>query len=260
MINALKFLFFATALFIGMIAFLELGRHIGKWRNQHDPYGADEGIKAVDAAVFALFGLLLAFTFSGAASRFDHRRELTTMEANAIGTAYLRIDLLPAQSQPALRKLFRQYVESRIARFQDYANEEASQADYRLGLKLQGDIWKLAVAAVKSADNPQVAQQILPALNDMIDISTTRLVATQTHPPNIIYIMLYGLGLVVAMLAGYGMSASHARQWLHVLAFSGAITMTIYVIMDIEHPRSGLIRVDAIDQLLVDALDSMKQN
>jgi len=256
--TTLKFIFSAAAMFFGMIAFLEIGRRVGQWRAAQAPAGADEGISAVDGAVFALFGLLLAFTFSGAASRFDHRRTLITQEANAIGTAYLRVDLLPAASQPPIRALFRQYAEARIARYKEYADEAASHAEYLRGVKLQGDIWKLAVEGVNAATSPPVAAQILPALNDMIDITTTRLVAAQTHPPRVIFFMLFGLSLVVSLLAGYGMSGSKTRQWLHVLAFSTAITATVYVIMDIEYPRSGLIRIDPVDQLLVDVLNSMK--
>jgi len=256
---SLKFLIFAFSLYVGMILFLEIGRRVGQWRAAQEPDGEDKGIGTVDGAVFALFGLLLAFTFSGAASRFDHRRALITQEANAIGTAYLRIDLLPADKQPALRILFRQYLEARIQKFKEYAsNPEASHAEYERGLKLQGEIWKLAVAGVSAAPVPTVAAQIIPALNEMIDITTTRLVATETHPPRIVFYMLFGLGLVVSLLAGYDLAPSKKRPWLHVIAFSTAITATIYVIIDIEYPRRGFIRVDYVDQILVDLLKSMQ--
>lgn len=256
--SPLKFLIYAISLFIGMILFLELGRRIGQWRAANQANGEDKGISAVDGAVFALFGLLLAFTFSGAASRFDHRRDLITQEANAIGTAYLRVDLLPADKQPPIRALFRQYVEARIARYLAMSKPEISHEEYQRSIELQGKIWKLAVEGVNTASSPPVAAQIISALNEMIDITTTRLVALETHPPKIIFFMLYGLGLVVSLLAGYGMASSKSRPWLHVIAFSTAITATIYVIMDIEYPRSGFIRVDYVDQVLVDVLNSMK--
>lgn len=101
-------------LFLGMLVAFEVGRRRGVGRRATDPEGAFEGTGAVDGAVFALLGLVIAFTFSGAAARFDARRQLVVEEANAIGTAYLRIDLLPESSRPALRDLFRQYVDSRI--------------------------------------------------------------------------------------------------------------------------------------------------
>lgn len=105
--HALISLLIASALFFGMMLFLETGRRIGVRRRAQDPEGAGAGTGAVEGAVFALLGLLVAFTFSGAASRFDARRALVAEEANAIGTAYLRVDLVPANAQPALRDLFR---------------------------------------------------------------------------------------------------------------------------------------------------------
>ncbi len=73
-----------------------------------DPEGARSITGAVEASIFALLGLLIAFTFSGAGDRFEARRELITEEANSIGTAWLRIDLLADADQSALREQFRQ--------------------------------------------------------------------------------------------------------------------------------------------------------
>jgi hypothetical protein len=83
-----------TGLFLAIVLATELGRRIGSWRQQRVG-GPLPGTAAVDAAIFALFGLLLAFAFSSAAARFDHRRDMIVAEANDIGTAYLRIDLAP---------------------------------------------------------------------------------------------------------------------------------------------------------------------
>lgn len=252
------FVLSAIGLFAGMMACLELGRRAGqRWGRVVGEEGG-KGIGTVEGAVFALFGLLLAFTFSGATSRFEHRRELVVQEANAIGTAYLRIDLLPTESQPALRGLFRQYVQARLAGFQHIADPVAFQQDYRRAVDLQGQIWRLAVACVQASPSPPMAAQLLPALNDMIDITTTRAAALQTHPPQIIFVMLYGLGLLVSLLAGYGMADSKTRPWLHVITFASAVTATIYVTLDIEYPRFGLIRVDAVDRVLAEVLESME--
>jgi hypothetical protein len=101
-------------LFIGMLVFTEAGRRLGLRRLARGSEAAPAGFGVVEGAIFALMGLLIAFTFSGAASRFDTRRHLVVEEANAIGTAYLRLDLLPASTQTALRESFRQYVEARL--------------------------------------------------------------------------------------------------------------------------------------------------
>jgi hypothetical protein len=99
---------------------------------------------------------------------------------------------------------------------------------------------------------------LLPALNQMIDITTTRTMALQLHPPLIIFGMLFLVALASALLAGYGMAGGKSRRWLHVIGFALVIGLTVYVILDIEFPRYGLIRVDAFDQALVDLLKSMK--
>jgi hypothetical protein len=107
-------LVFAGGLLLAMLMLHEIGRRVGIRRLALDPEGAREGHVVVDTAVFGLLGLLMAFTFSGAATRFEGRRHLIVEEANDIGTAYLRIDVLPAAAQPALREPFRQYLDSRL--------------------------------------------------------------------------------------------------------------------------------------------------
>jgi hypothetical protein len=99
---------------------------------------------------------------------------------------------------------------------------------------------------------------VLPALNEMIDITTTRHVATQNHPPLVIYLLLASLSLVGSLLVGYGMSENKRQSWLHTTAFAIVLSLTTYVIVDLEFPRVGLIRVDAADQVLVDLRKSMR--
>src|SRR4029453_6960046 len=97
----------AAGIFLGILVCLMLGRRLG--RRAIVRYGAAgvPNVSSLEAAVFALLGLLIAFTFSGALSRFDVRRNQAVDEANAIGTAYLRIDLLPGSTQPPLHEAFR---------------------------------------------------------------------------------------------------------------------------------------------------------
>ena len=90
----------AGGLFAGMLVLLEIGRRLGLRRLALDSEAVRAGFGVVEGAIFALMGLLIAFTFSEAASRFDTRRQLVVEEANAIGTAYLRLDLLSASAQP----------------------------------------------------------------------------------------------------------------------------------------------------------------
>jgi len=246
-----------AGVFAGMLVCLEVGRRHGRRKAARDPHAAAEGLGTVDGAVFALLGLLLAFTFSGAAARFDTRRQLIVEEANAIGTAYLRLDVLPAEAQPGLRDLFRRYVDTRIAVYRALPDLSLARADLAKASALQGEIWKAAVAGSMAAPAP-AAVLLLPALNAMIDITTTRTMATQAHPPPVIFLMLIALALASALLAGYGTARSPSRSWVHAVAFAAVMTVSIYVILDLEFPRFGLIRVDAFDQVLVEVRDSMR--
>jgi hypothetical protein len=94
----------------------------------------------------------------------------------------------------------------------------------------------------------------------MIDITTTRTMVTQMHPPLVVFAMLFGLALAASMLAGYGKTGSRVRSWFHMLGFALDMAVAVYVILDIEYPRLGLIRVDAFDQALVDLRESMNRD
>ncbi len=201
-----------------------------------------------------MLGLLVAFTFAGAASRFEARRVLVVQEANAIGTAYLRLDLLPAAAQPALREKFRRYVEARLAVYRALPDLEAAYAQMALAAGLQQEIWSGSVAALREAP-PNASLLLLPALNEMIDITTTRLVAAKTHTPPVILGALALLALFCSVLAGYGLAGGKPFSMaLHMVGFALVLTFTIYVILDLDHPRVGLIRVDFADQALTDVL------
>jgi phosphotransferase system glucose/maltose/N-acetylglucosamine-specific IIC component len=189
-------------LLAGILVLMDLGRRIGARRLARDGENAVAGVAAVDGAVFALLGLLLAFTFSGAASRFDARRELIVQESNDIGTAYLRLDLLPPGAQPELRESFRRYVDSRIGVYRKMPDLAAAKAELADGADLQKQIWTRAVAASGAADSPAATTLLLPAINDMIDITATRSVAARTHPPAVVFVMLLILVMASSFLAG----------------------------------------------------------
>lgn len=250
----------AAGLFFGMLIFSEIGRRIGIARLAHDPEGLAKGVGAAEAAVFGLMGLIIAFTFSGAASRFEERRHLITAEANAIGTAFLRIDLLPSETQPELKGLFRSYVKVRSATYQDLnlGNLNATEAKLAEGAALQREIWSKALAACRKQEAPaQAVMLLLPALNEMIDITTTRVMATRNHPPWVVFLLLGGLILAGALLVGYDTSPNEDRNWLHMVVFAVVMSLSVLVIVDLEFPRLGLIRVDAADQILVEQLGGM---
>ena len=250
---------YAIVLTIGMLILLEVGRRFGLRKLKTDPDALDKGVGTMEGAVFGLLGLIIAFTFSGAASRFESRWHLVTDETNDIGTAYLRIDLLTPGDREQMKNLFRTYVDQRINTYKNAENVKVWKPFFEASMKTQGDIWKLAVRTCEApGSNRDACKLLLPALNEMIDITTTRIMATRLHPPKIIYFLMGILCLLASLMSGYGTALNKSRSMLHKIIFAAVMSFTIYVIIDLEYPRLGLIRVDAADSILIDLRNSMK--
>ena len=247
-----------VALIAALLLFLELGRRIGRHQLARGQGGLARGAGTAEGAVFGLLGLLIAFTFSGAAERFEQRRHLTTEEANAIGTAYLRLELLASQDQMTLRPLFRDYTKLRAQVYSEAQDFSLTLQRLAASQQLQSRIWTLAVTASQHAGAaPQSAMLLLPALNEMFDITTTQHMATQNHPPAVVFLLLLVLSLIGSLLIGYEMAANRARSWLHHVAFATIMALAMYVIVDLEFPRLGLIRVNNADLVLKELQQSM---
>ena len=245
---------------LGMLLACELGRRTAATTIARNPDGLSKGTGAAEAAVFALLGLLVAFSFSGAASRFEDRRHLITAEANAIGTAYLRVDLLPADAQPELRTLFREYARVRAVVYEDASDAAATKARADRATALQGMIWNKAVTAFADpATSGQAIMLLTNALNEMIDITTTRAMATRNHPPLVVFALLGVLSLIGSFLIGHSVAAAGpGRSWLQTSIFALVLPLTVYVIVELELPRIGLVVVNSADTV-VGELPEFKQ-
>jgi hypothetical protein len=252
---------FAASWFFGLLLLMEVGRRAGRYRLAQDPENAMAGLDVTAGAVLTLFGLLIAFTLAGAGTRLDARRQLIAEEANDISTAYQRLDLLPAEAQPAMRGLFRDYVDSRLAVYRYLPDVDAAHAELARSAQLQSEIWARAVAAThaaSAADSDSLTLLLLPPLNTLSDIGTTRTTAARIHTPPLVYALLYIVGLVCALLAGYRTAQSKYRNWTHMLAFTLVMGVSVYVILALEYPRMNFLHLVSYDQLLVDVRESMK--
>jgi len=248
---------FAVALSAGVLVLLEIGRRIGVRQLTEEGETASKGLGAIEGAIFGLLGLILAFSFSGALTRFDARRHLVVEEANDIGTAWLRVALLPADAQPPMRDLFRRYLDSRIEVYRKVPDMEAVKSEQARSAKLQSEIWVLAVSSTREVGTAQAPMLLLPALNAMFDITTTRTEAARVHPPLMIFGMLGALTLACSLFAGYDMAIRRRLNVLHSVAFAAVLSVTAYVIIDLEYPRLGFIQISDSDQVLVDLRKSM---
>ena len=262
------FVFFAViiaaAFFIGSLLMLIYGHHLGRRYLEKDP-GKMAGLTTVEGAVFALIGLLLAFTISGALQRFDDRRQFVIQEANAASTAHDRLALFERGAAINLQTKLRDYVVARIELYRmphDYSlwsrNELFSAEQQNEILARKNALWDAAVATCPQANFLPACAQTLPALTTLFEVARLRAGASEKHPPQIVYILLFGLGLGGSLLAGLGMAAAKSRSWIHMLTFAATLTFTLYVLTDMEYPRLGLIHIENFDHFLLDAHNEMQ--
>jgi hypothetical protein len=122
---------------------------------------------------------------------------------------------------------------------------------------VQQEIWTTLMRAVKSETSLPLAQMLLPPANEVFDLTTTRLLTARQHPPLAVYLMLAVLVLMSAMMAGYGMAKSEPLSTLHLVGFAAILSFSVYLILDIEHPRLGLVTIESFDQAIVDLRKSM---
>ncbi len=239
--------FSAFFLFPWMLFLLEMGRLLHKRRGTslHSP--------PIENAVFALFGLLLAFTFSGSVSRYDEHRRLVIQETDDISTVQMYFKLLPPETQPPLRQLLREYTESRLHLFDRVGPEISSRSE-----QLQNEIWDRALAASTSPRaHPDTLKLLMPAVNEMIGVTRSRQNAFYMHPPQTVYLMLFVFGGVAAFTAGYGIRGEQGDLF-YSIALAFVVTLTVYATLEIEFPRKGLVRFMQLDQPFIRLMDSMK--
>ncbi len=247
----------SICLFFGMAGCLEVGYRIGSYVSKKT-VAAHEGTGTIEAAIFALLGLLLGFTFANGISHLDQRRVLIVQESKAIGTAYLRLDLLPANQQPEMRHLFREYLNTRLGVYEKLPNLKAAEQELGHAAQLQQEIWSHAIVASRDDPTQNIARLLLPALNDMIDVTTSRTIALHTHLPPLIFGLSISVALLSGLLAGYDMAKRKSRSWFHSLLYAIVISITIFTVIDLDYPRFGVIRLTAADNALIELRDSIQ--
>lgn len=250
----LRTLLITGGLLGGMLALAFLGMRLGARRIAHGEEPKVRG-NVVDAAVFSLLGLLLAFSFHGSMSRFDEHRRLVGAEVSTIGTLYQRIDLMPDTSQLEMRGLMHDYVQSRIDLYHaalDPSSEEAERS--RL---LRERLWDVAVDACRTACSPATSTLVFGGLAEMFDFPVDQAVMARLHPPYVVWAMLFALALLCAFLVGYDHAGMKTRSRFYLLVYPITMAAILWVVLDLEFPRVGVVRVEHFDQLLVSLRDTM---
>lgn len=201
----------AILLFILMLISSFIGKCTGNYiRNKKD---SEEKLTETSGLVALLF-FLLAFTFGMSGDRYDSRRKIIIEEANDIGTAILRSDLYPDSTRALFRKDFKEYVETRISYYQVGADVKGILKADSLSQVISSKLWKRASRLSKDPANLAATQQMIPALNAMIDITTSRLAGEKAKVPQSILIMLFFLALISSFYSGYSEGRKGRIDWL----------------------------------------------
>ena len=200
--------------------------------------------------LLGLLGLLLAFTFGMSNSRFNTRRELVIEEANNIGTAILRTDVYPDSIRKLLRADLKEYLEARIAFYQAGMDVEKTVTYYRKADDAGKKVWSIAASYAKTDDITTRTSQLIPALNAMIDIATTRRAAGEGTIPDSIMYFLFVLCFCGAFLLGY--DHKDKIDWIVVLGYAIMLSATVFNIIDLDRPRSGLINMDIANEKIIE--------
>lgn len=234
-------------IFAAMVVALEVGFRLGRKMHRSDPDAGLTEIGVIQAAMLGLLGLLLAFSFAAAGSRFLERQDLITKEANAIGTSYLRAELLSEPHRTDLRRALKEYTEHRIAASarRIAAWDPASLTEVE---RLHERMWNSAREGV--AGNPELGLLVLPPINDTIDLHATRVGAARKHIPSLVMLLLVACSLLSIAVIGYGCGLENRRRWPMTLSLAIVIGFALCITIDLDYPRAGLLRLS--DQPLQD--------
>jgi hypothetical protein len=244
-------------LFLGTVVLLWLavegGYRFGQWRHARAPDEREQPVGAMVASILGLLALVLGFTFSLAASRFDARRLAVLEEANAIGTTYLRSRLLPEPQRTEVARLLRDYVELRVRGVQGgNATESIARSE-----ALHELLWSQAAAAAEKDSASIMTGVFIQSLNEVIDLHAKRvMVGIRSRIPIIIWIGLYFLAMLSMAAVGYqsGLAATRRSPAMQGLVLSFAIVLLL--IADLDRGQEGLLRVS--QQSMIDLQKSMQ--
>jgi hypothetical protein len=248
------FPFWAMLLIIAAVAWLaiELGFRAGRSRRKHHQGERSEAVNAIQASILALLAFLLAITFGMAAERYGARKTAVTTEANAIGTCYLRADLLPEPIGTEVRSLLRDYVDARLRGVKPGQLRAAIDRSE----ELHAELWSHAAASISMNPGSHGPALFTASLNTMIDLHEIRVVAgVYNRIPLGIWAALYTVSILAMLSVGYGIGLSGSARSITTVALALAFSIVMALVMDLDRPQAGLLTID--QNAMMDVRESM---
>ena len=212
---------------------------LSKYRTKDTETSADLGI--IQSATLTLLGLIIGFTFSMAIARYDLRQTYEEAEANAIGTEFLRADLLPSKTAENIKGLLKEYLDQRILFYSKQDRETAKQITQRT-LALESAMWNELLPVARTQSTPTIAL-VVSGMNDVINSHGYTQAAWWNRIPAAAWWLMAAIAVGANMLVGFG-ARNFRRNVCLFMIFPIMIAISFFLIADIDSPRGGVIRID----------------
>ncbi|WP_413586749.1 hypothetical protein [Bdellovibrio sp. HCB274] len=203
----------------------------------------DANYAVLPTSILGLLALLLGFTFSMSVSRFEDRQKLVLSEANAIGTAYLRTDFLPAPHAQNIKTYFKEYIDVRLKVLDDYSTAEENRRVGQETARLQSLIWNETVAAANVKITP-LSPSFVTALNEVIDLSAQWDFVLNNTVPELIYFIIIFVAVFGVFFLGFMNGSTGTSHRYGILALAFLFSLVIALIQDLDRPRRGAVTVN----------------
>ena len=197
-----------------------------------------EDLNLVISSSLTLLALIIGFSFSMAVSRYDQRKDYEEEEANAIGTEYVRADLLPAADATQVRQLLTQYLDQRLLFYTVHDQHQLEAVDSETE-KLQNDMWSIVQGAAKVGPTPTLALAIA-GMNDVLNRQGYTQAAWRNRIPVGAWALMVALSICCSLLIGY---SAHRKGFRLSIVLPFVVSLAFFLIADIDSPRQGIIRV-----------------
>jgi len=242
-------LIFVTA-FVCLWASARLGAFLGRRkRTEFD----DGQFGVILSSTLTLLGLLVGFSFSMAITRYEQRKDYEEEEANAIGTEYVRADLLRDPVRSKVQGQLVQYLDMRIRKYEAHASDDTTQLGSKTA-QLQSDMWSEVKDAAAAEPNPLMAT-VVTGMNNVINRQGYTQAARWNRIPLPAWALMASIALLSNFLIGYGAKKPNRVIFLIVPL---AIAVSFFLVADIDSPQGGLIRVAPHN--LMALADSLRSN
>jgi len=191
-------------------------------------------------ATLTLLGLLIGFSFSMAVSRYDQRKNYEESEANAIGTEYVRADLLPEKDASRIRELLRKYTDQRVLFYTTRDQHRIAKINADTA-ELQSELWSAVRPAAAAQPTAAVVALAVSGMNDVLNSQGYTQAAWWNRIPIAAWVLMAAIAIVCNLMIGY---STHQKNWRIFLILPIAVSIAFFLICDIDSPHAGPIRVE----------------